>query len=784
LKNSAAQRPRVPSCFIAFVMLAIFSSAPATWAQYAASDAGQISPQTTAAFSDLFEKSTYRMKSFGPARWIDGGARYTTVEPSKDLPNGREIIEYDTATAARKVLVAASKLLPPDAKTPLSIDDYIWSPDNGQMLIFTNTKKVWRLNTRGDYWLLDLPTGKLRKLGGDAPESSMMFAKFSPDGKSIGFVRASNIYVQDLATDTVHALTTNGTASLINGTSDWVNEEELAIRDAWRWSPDSKSIAYWQFDTTGVGQFTLINDTAQEYPTTTVYTYPQPGTTNSAVRVGVVSSRGGETKWINLPGDPRQHYVAGVEWLEDSSAVLLQYLNRLQNTNQVLRANPSTGEVQTFFEDKDKRWVDVRDRFAQNRASGNTAIRWLNSGKDGKGMLWLSERDGWRHAYLVSQTTGEAQLVTHFEGDVMQEASVDEAHGWFYFIASPENATQRYLYRAKLDGNGKPERVTPSDQPGSHEYNISPNNEWAFHYHSTFNQPTVTDLIHLPDHKVVRVLEANTELAAKVKPLLATPSEFIQVPVSNHVTLDGVMIKPTNFDPAKKYPVLVFVYGEPAATTVNDRWSNQRLFHAAIANEGYIVVSFDNQGTPAPKGSDWRKAVYGSVGVLSAAQQADAIRELGRQHSYTDMSRLAVYGHSGGGSNTLNLMFRSNGLFKAGIALSPVADESHYDTMYQERYMGLPQENVQGYHDGSPINFAAGLQGHLLIIHGSGDDNVHYQGTELLINKLIELGKQFDFVEYPNRTHSLSEGKGTSLHVNTTMLRYLKEHVPAGGVPQ
>jgi dipeptidyl-peptidase 4 len=264
----------------------------------------------------------------------------------------------------------------------------------------------------------------------------------------------------------------------------------------------------------------------------------------------------------------------------------------------------------------------------------------------------------------------------------------------------------------------------------------------------------------------------------------ATPSEFLRVPVANHVTLDGWMIKPKDFDPAKKYPVLVYVYGEPAATTVNDRWSNQRLYFAAIANEGYIVVSFDNQGTPAPKGREWRKAVYGSVGVLSAAQQADAIRELGKEHSYIDMTRLAIWGHSGGGSNTLNLMFRSNGLFKAGIALAPVADESHYDTIYQERYMGLPQENVQGYHNGSPINFAEGLQGHLLVMHGSGDDNVHYQGTELLLNRLVELGKQFDFMEYPNRTHGINEGKGTSLHLYTTLVRYLEEHVPAGGVAQ
>lgn len=752
----------------------------AAHAQDAARDWGPISPQGRAALSDLYEKGTYRVKSFGPARWLDGGNRYTTVEASKGGSKGQEIVQYETATGVRKVLVSAGMLTPQGAKAPLSIDDYVWSPDSRQMLIFTNTKRVWRLNTRGEYWLLDLASGKLTKLGGDGPESTMMFAKFSPDGKSVGFVRSYNIYVQDLATGAVHAVTTNGTATLINGTSDWVNEEELAIRDAWRWSPDSKSIAYWQFDTTGVGMFTLINDTAEEYPKITVYPYPQPGTTNSAVRVGVVSAQGGETTWMKLPGDARQHYVASVEWLDDSSAIQLQYLNRLQNTDDLVRADAKTGEVKTFFEDKDDKWVDARgDRFSGSPGSGE--VQWVDHGK---GMLWLSERDGWRHAYLVSRTSGEPQLITRFDADVIADDATDERGGWLYFTASPENATQRYLYRVKLDG-GTPERVTPNDEPGSHDYNIAPDCEWAFHTYSTFNAPPVTELIHLPDHKLVRVLESNAELAAKVQPVISTThTEFVRVPVSNNVTLDGSIIFPANFDATKKWPVLVYVYGEPASTTVNDRWSNQRLFHAAIANEGYLVISFDNQGTPSPKGRAWRKAVYGSVGVLSAQQQADAIRELAKEHSYIDLSRLAVYGHSGGGSNTLNLMFRSHGLYKAGIALAPVADESHYDTIYQERYMGLPQENVRGYHDGSPINFAAGLQGHLLIMHGSGDDNVHYQGTELLINKLIELGKQFDFMEYPNRTHGLSEGKGTSLHVYTTLLRYLEDHVPPGGLAQ
>ncbi len=719
----------------------------------------------------IFNKHEYDSKRFGPARWLDQGAKYTTVEPSTTVSDGQDIVEYETATGKRTVLVSAEKLRPASGAAAMKIDDYSWSTDNKQLLIFTNTKKVWRLNTRGDYWVLDLTSGHMKKLGGDAPESTLMFAKFSPDGKSVAFVRANNIYVQDLATDQIRALTQDGSKTLINGTTDWVTEEELSLRDAFRWSPDSQSIAYWQFDTTGVGEYSLINDTKEEYPVVTTYPYPQPGTTNSAVKIGVVPAQGGTTKWMELPGDPRNHYVPRMEWAKNSNELILEYLNRLQNTNQVLIANVQTGSVRTLFEDKDAAWVDyVR------------ALEWV---KDGKELVWLSERDGWRHAYVISRANGEPTLITKFSGDVISEVTVDDAGGWLYFIASPDDAVRRYLYRSRLDGSGTPQRVTPENQPGAHMYDISPDGKWAFHTMSTIDRPSMTELVSLPDHKAIRVLEANDALVKKAQKLISTPTEFFQVPVGDGVKLDGWMIKPPNFDPKKKYPVLVYIYGEPAATTVVDSWGgSRRLFDELIARQGYLVVSFDNQGTPAPKGREWRKSVYGDVGVLSSVQQAAAIRELAKERPYIDSSRLAIWGWSGGGSNTLNMMFRYPGLFKAGIAVAPVADQKHYDTIYQERYMGLPEQNAKGYHDGSAINFAQDLNGKLLVVHGSGDDNVHFQGTELLINRLVELGKPFDMMDYPNRTHSISEGPGTSYHIYSLIARYLEENVPAGGVAQ
>lgn len=730
----------------------------------------------------IFNQHQYESRSVQLA-WQKDGAIYTILEPAqaagsghaagtgagKPADKGMDIVAYDTATGKRSVLIPAAKLIPAGTSAPLSIQGYSWSDDRKKLLIFTNSKKVWRLNTRGDYWVYDEGAGKLTKLGGDAPESSLMFATFSPDSTKVAWVREHNLYVEDLVSEKITQLTSDGSADIINGTSDWVSEEELRLRDCFRWSPDSQSIAYWQFDQSGVGEYTLINDTEAEYPVLFRYKYPQPGTTNSAVRVGVVPAEGGATKWIALEGDPRQHYITEMEWAGNSHELMIEYLDRLQQHAELLLADSATGAAKPFFEDSDKAWVD------------HQPIEWIGkTGAKEPDLLWVSERDGWRHAYRVDRATGQAKLITNFAGDVMGVERIDPSGGWLYFLASPDDPVRQYLYRARLDGEGAPERVTPAGEAGWHGYNIAPDAQFAVHTFSTFSTPNRIEVVSLPEHKVMRTLVSNEELAAKVKGLVREP-EFLKVRVANGVTLDGWMVKPPDFDPAKKYPVLTSVYGEPAAATVRDEWQGSRgLFHAALAAQGYIVLSFDNQGTPAPKGREWRKIVYGAVGVLSSAQQSQAIEALAKERSYIDTSRMAVWGWSGGGSNTLNLMLRYPGVYSTGIAVAPVADERHYDSIYQERYMGLPQDNKQGYHDGSPINFAQGLAGHLLVVHGSGDDNVHFQGTELLINKFVELGKPFDFMDYPNRTHCICEGRGTPFHVYSLISRYLEDHVPAG----
>ena len=739
----------------------------------------QISQESDQLLHRMYASPDFEVKYFGPARWLDGGAFYTTVEPSSAVKDAQDLVRYQTATGEREVLVSAAKLIPAGAKDPLTFENYTWSQDKSRLLLYTNSAPVWRQHTRGDYWVLDLQSSALHKLGGDAPASSLMFAKFSPDGSKVAYVRANNIYVEEISSGRITQLTHDGSQTIINGTSDWVYEEELDIRDAFRWSPDGRRIAYWQFDSSGVGIFKLLYNlgapkeivTGFPYPGVGVYPsvlnipYPIPGTTNSAVRAGVVSADGGDTLWMQVPGDPRENYIARLEWAGNSSEIAIEHLNRLQNTNDVLLADASTGQVRQIFRDQDSAWVDVMDE-----------IHWVHNDQE---FLWLSERDGWRHAYLASRDGKRVQLITTGAYDVSEICGVDEKASWLYFIASPENATQRYLYRAPLDGSQSAQRVSPVNAPGTHRYDMSPDTHWAFHTYSRADLTPATDLVELPAHRSARVLEDNAALRASAAPLLASPTEFFKVDIGDGTTLDAWILKPPHFDPAKKYPVLVYVYGEPAGQTVLDEWGAwNNDYNRAVAQAGYVVVSFDNRGTPAPKGRAWRKVVYGAIHPVIDHDQSAALKVFLQSHPFADSSRIAVWGWSGGGSSTLNLMFRSPDLYRVGMAVAPVADLRLYDTIYQERYMGLPLQNVEGYRSSSAVNFADGLRGHLLVVHGSGDDNVHYAGTELLLNRLIELDKPVDFMEYPNRTHAINEGSGTILHLYSLLLRYLEEHLP------
>ncbi|HRD01315.1 MAG TPA: DPP IV N-terminal domain-containing protein [Candidatus Saccharicenans sp.] len=712
----------------------------------------------------IFANREFVQESFGPAQWLADGQSYTTLEKSAEIEGAKDIVLYEGKTGRRQIMVSAASLSDPEQSKSLRVEAYSWSKDNSLLLVFTNSQRVWRQNNRGDYWVLDRTNGRLKKLGRKFEPSSLMFAKFAPSSRKVGYVYKNNLYVEEVDGDKITQLTFDGSETVINGTADWVYEEEFGLRDGFRWSPDGQHIAFFRFDTSPIQDFYLINNTDFLYPKITPIKYPKVGTKNAECKIGVVNIETGQIVWIKLPGDSRSdYYLPLMGWAQNSQEVIFQHLNRLQNTNQVMLYNILSRKLKTIFTDKDEAWVEIMDDFI-----------WVNEGNN---LLWLSEMDGWRHVYLVSFDEEPARLITPGNFDVISLAGVDRRKGWLYFLASPENATQRYLYRVKLTGKSKPERITPTTS-GSHSYQISPGAELAFHYYSDFDTPPSVDLVTLPQHRVIRPMVKNELLKAKVEALDRRPAEFFKVD-SGEETLDGWCLKPSDFDEQKKYPVIVYVYGEPAAQTVVDNWGgNTYLWHLFLTQRGYVVISIDNRGTPAPRGREWRKCVYRKVGILAPADQAAAVKALIKKWSWIDSSRIGVWGWSGGGQMTLNAMFKYPEIYRTGIAVAFVSDQLLYDTIYQERYMGLPEDNKEGYRDGSPINFAHNLKGNLMIIHGTGDDNVHYQSFERLTNELITCDKLFSMMVYPNRSHSISEGKNTTLHLYRTMLNFFLENLP------
>ncbi len=711
----------------------------------------------------IYSSGEFVPERFGPAKWLESSFGYTTLEKAKEETGGFDIIRYNPKQKEKVIVLRASQLIPEGETSPLLIEDYFWSSDGTKVLIFTNSKRVWRKNTRGDYWVMDLHAGRLWQVGKFAKPSTLMFAKFSPDGEKVAYVYENNLYVEDLQGGKVVQLTQDGSTTIINGTFDWAYEEEFGCRDGFRWSPNGESIAFWQLDASGVRNFNLINYTDSLYSQVLPIQYPKVGEKLSACKVAVVPADGGTITWMQVEGDPRNNYIPRMEWAGNSNEILFQQLNRPQNRLHIMVGNATTGRAETIYTEEDEAWIDVNDN-----------ITWLEGGEE---FTWLSEKNGWRHLYRVSKDGKKVRSITKGDFDVISVLNIDEKGGYAYFIASPYNATQRYLYRTKLKGSSVADRLTPFLLPGINSYQLSPDAKWAIHTFTNSQNPPVIDVVTLPEHATVETLIGNKSLKSKLGRLDVKPVEFFRVDIGDEVILDGWMIKPMGFDPTKKYPVLFHIYGEPAGQTVLDRQPN--LWHLLMSQKGYLVISLDNRGTPAPKGREWRKSIYKKIGVVSSEEQAKAANIIG-DWQFVDKERIAIWGWSGGGSGTLNAIFRYPEIYHTGMSVAPVPDQTLYDAIYQERYMGLLDENIEAYKQGSPITFAKNLKGNLLIVHGTGDDNVHYQGTERLINELVKYNKHFTMMAYPNRSHSIYEGPGTTRHLYGLLTRYLLENMPPG----
>lgn len=713
----------------------------------------------------FFAEFLFAQYSARQVNWTADGTAYMKVTDGN-------IVKVDPATGKETLLVKKDQLIATGSTKPLSMTVYTFSNDNKKLLIFTNTAKVWRYNTRGDYWLLDIASSKLTQLGKSRPSQSLMFAKFSPDASKVAYVSEQNIFVENLADNRISQLTKDGNRKLINGTFDWVYEEEFGNRDGFRWSPDSKMIAYWQVDARKTRDYYMLNTTDSVYSKVIPVEYPKVGEPPSAVRVGIVDIQKGITKWMNVAGNPEQNYITHLEWAGNSNEVVLQQLNRKQNESRLIYSDVKTGNSRVFYSEKDNAWIDIKPSWNDDP---NAGWDWINNGKE---FIWISEKDGWRHIYRISRDGKQEKLITKGAADIAEIEAIDEANNYVYFTASPENATQLYLYRTKMDGSGNFEKVTPNDLKGTHKYNVSPTAKYALHSFSSHKIFPASEWITLPDHKPIN---ESRSIARTMRTNPRNTVEYISITTEDNITVDAWISKPANFDSTKKYPIVFYVYGEPGSATVADSYGGHSnfLFDGEMNQEGYFQASMDNRGTPVLKGAEWRKSIYRKIGIVNIRDMAMAAKKI-ITAPYIDKDRVAVWGWSGGGASTLNLMFQYPEIFKTGVAISAVTNQLNYDNIYQERYMGLPQENREDFLKGSPITYAKNLKGNLLYVHGTGDDNVHYSNAEMLVNEFIKFNKQFQFMAYPNRTHNINEGQGTTQHLQTLYTNFIRKYVPPG----
>jgi len=707
----------------------------------------QVPSETEVRLRAIYEKGEFDAKSFR-AKWLGDASGYTVLEPVPGL-DARALVYYSAASGKRTVMASPSQLTPPGESEPLSINNYEISPDS-RWLLLEGARSDGETSVP-EIWGFEFKSGKLGKI------ADGRFNSISPNSRHVLYSDQGNLCLYDLHINQTIPLTKNAVEGSVSNSR--------AV-----WSPDGKRIAFVESDESDVRLRVMLVPGDPSYPEVKEVRFARVGGTIATLRVGVVDVLGTEMRWLSIPQPTEGFYIENVGWEANSHELLVEKSSRFRDEREFLVADVRTGAVTCIYHESDPAWVLHSRRV-------NAGLEWI---RGGRAFVLLSEQDGWRHAYIIRRDGGEKTLLTSGASDIIRRGRVDEAGGWFYYLASPDNATQCYLYRVRLDGRGTPEQVTPSDQSGTHDYDFSPDARWAFHTYSTFDTPPVTELIQLPEHKVVRVLEDNKELHGRIDPWITQPVEFLQLDIGDGVVLDAYMIKPRDFDSSKKYPVFVYVYSEPHGQTVLDRWSTRNMFHRVIADLGYLVVSIDSRGTPAPKGAAWRRAIFPSLGPLSTEEQAAGLQVFGRTRPYVDLSRVGIWGWSGGGSNTLNAMFRKPEVYHVGIAVAPKPQPHLYNAWFQEIYMRTREVNPEGYQHSAPINFAEGLKGDLLIIHGTGETNTHLEITEGLVDRLIELGKTFDYMTYPHRDHGIWRGKGTSIHLHLLITRYLLTHLPPG----
>ncbi|MBF9253228.1 S9 family peptidase [Pontibacter sp. 172403-2] len=703
---------------------------------------------------DIYKNGAFRAESVYGVNWMKDGQYYSSMVPDEQN-RVYDIVKYNVTTGKPvSTIIEGEDLKPEGSNTPIQFDDYTFSSDEKKVLFATETEPIYRRSSKANFYVYDISTKKLTELSNGGKQ---LYATFSPDGKRVAFARDNNMFFVDLSNMKETQITTDGKLnSIINGYSDWVYEEEFSFAQGFHWAPDGSKIAFYTFDETKVPEYNL-QMWGDLYPQDYRYKYPKAGEANSTVKVSVYNLNNGKTVKMDT-GSETDIYIPRIKWTQDPNLLSIQKMNRLQNTLEILHANATTGKTDLVLRETDKAYIDVTDD--------------LTYLQDGKHFIHSSEKDGYNHLYLYKMDGKLVRQITDGNWEVSEFLGYDEKNNRLYYMSTEVSPLQRHLYSISSKGKHK-KRL--SEKPGTHNINLSPDFKYYLDYYTSADTPLVVSLHTAKDGKLIKVLEDNEELREKLAQYDIAQKDFFTMNTADGTKLNGWMIKPTDFDPNKKYPVLMFVYGGPGSQTVTDSWGgNDFLWYQVLADKGLIVVSVDNRGTGA-RGADFKKLTYANLGKYEIQDQIEAAKWLGKQ-PFVDADRIGIWGHSFGGYMTLLGLTKGDGVFRAGISVAPVTNWRFYDSIYTERYLKTPQENPEGYDQNSPLMFADKLKGDLLLIHGTGDDNVHFQNSVEMEDALIAANKQFDSFYYPNRNHGIYGGN-TLLHRFTMMTNFLEDHL-------
>jgi dipeptidyl-peptidase-4 len=692
---------------------------------------------------DVFKKGTFAQKSVYGINWMKDGQFYSSMVQRSGAPT---VVKINLATGEEAAVLLDGRAL------GVNFSSYSFNADESKALIASDVESIYRRSSKGIFYVVDMASGQKQELMNG---EKISYATLSPDNDKVAFVKENNLYMVELANNKLTQITTDGEWNkIINGAADWVYEEEFSMAQAFKWSPDGKKIAFIRFDETQVPEFNM-QTWGPLYPQDYKFKYPKAGEKNALVSIHVYDLTSGKTQKVDA-GTETDIYLPRIYWTKDANQLAFIRMNRLQNQLDIFQANATIGESKLVISETSKTYVDL---------DYNDDLQYLS---DGKTFIRTSEQDGFKHIYHHNLDGSLIRQITSGNWEVSSMVGVDEKAKKLYFISTEASPLERNFYVINLDGKGK-KLLTPAK--GTHTINMSSDYKFFIDYYSTAENPvkvTLNDAVG----KEIKVLENNQALRDQLAGFALGKKEFFSFPTVDGTELNGYIIKPADFDPSKKYPVLLYVYGGPGSQNVLNSWGGTRDFwHQQLAAEGIIVACVDNRGTGA-RGRDFKHSTYANLGKLETIDQIEGAKYFAKM-PFVDASRIGIWGWSYGGYMSSLALMKGNDVFKTAIAVAPVTTWRYYDTIYTERYLQTPQLNAAGYDENSPITHVNMLKGNFLLIHGTGDDNVHFQNSVDLVNALIAADKQFETFYYPNRNHGIYGGN-TTWHLYTQMTDFLK----------